>query len=209
MKPIPDFENDPQLTHRQKLRRRQYYANRDRAIKQAAAWCAENPEKTKRHAATSRDRNREKLREAGRQYQKRRRVQDPEAARAWYWKDRVRILAIAKTDTRSLRQETIEEYGGYCACCGESQIEFLCLDHINGDGAHERRGPSGSGRSLYRKLKKQGFPKGRYQVLCHNCNMAIGLYGVCPHQEIVACLTGVSLVRRPVLRTRLRQKEPA
>jgi hypothetical protein len=30
-------------------------------------------------------------------------------------------------------------------------------------------------------LIKNNFPDG-FQVLCHNCNMSIGLYGYCPHQ---------------------------
>jgi hypothetical protein len=33
------------------------------------------------------------------------------------------------------------------------------------------------------KVKAAGYPKDRYQLLCHNCNMAKGFYGLCPHQE--------------------------
>ena len=32
-------------------------------------------------------------------------------------------------------------------------------------------------------LKKLGYPKDGYQLLCHNCNCAKGWYGACPHTE--------------------------
>ena len=33
---------------------------------------------------------------------------------------------------------------------------------------------------LYKILRARGFPLG-YRVLCHNCNLARGFYGYCPH----------------------------
>lgn len=30
--------------------------------------------------------------------------------------------------------------------------------------------------------RRNGYPKG-FRVLCHNCNMAIGFYGYCPHSR--------------------------
>lgn len=32
-------------------------------------------------------------------------------------------------------------------------------------------------------LRRNNYPNG-FQVLCHNCNMAKGFYGKCPHQSI-------------------------
>lgn len=40
----------------------------------------------------------------------------------------------------------------------------------------------GIGYKFYRWIKAQGFPK-HLRLLCHNCNMAYGLYGRCPHQD--------------------------
>lgn len=88
-----------------------------------------------------------------------------------------------------LRQKVIEAYGGLCVCCGEHRKEFLQLDHKNNDGAAERREMSRCENDgnltyrLYRKLKKTGFPKDRYQLLCSNCNLAKGIYGECPHER--------------------------
>ena len=35
---------------------------------------------------------------------------------------------------------------------------------------------------LFSILKRKGFPEG-YQTLCHNCNLAKGFYGQCPHEQ--------------------------
>jgi Zn finger protein HypA/HybF involved in hydrogenase expression len=84
-----------------------------------------------------------------------------------------------------LKKQVFAAYGGYrCACCGETEPLFLCIDHINNDGAEHRRqlgvGRRG-GNDTYHWLKKQGFPPG-FQVLCHNCNIGKHLNkGVCPH----------------------------
>ena len=73
-----------------------------------------------------------------------------------------------------------------CACCGETLIEFLTIDHINNDGAKHRMEIGGrkdfGGHQLYRWLIKQGFPEG-YRVLCINCNFSLGHYGYCPHNN--------------------------
>lgn len=70
-----------------------------------------------------------------------------------------------------------------CACCKEKQFEFLCIDHIEKIGSKVRKLKSEySGTSLYSFLRSHNFPKG-YQVLCHNCNLAKGFYGICPHNK--------------------------
>lgn len=66
-----------------------------------------------------------------------------------------------------------------CACCGEHHLEFLTIDHISGGGNEHRRE---IGDNLYRWLVLNNFPPG-FQVLCSNCNTALGIYGACPHQS--------------------------
>jgi hypothetical protein len=82
----------------------------------------------------------------------------------------------------AIKEDTFKAYGGKCVCCGETEPKFLSIDHILGDGKEDRK-KFLSGRVLYRKLKKQGYPKDRYQLLCFNCNCAKGFFGKCPHQE--------------------------
>jgi hypothetical protein len=88
---------------------------------------------------------------------------------------------------RSLKLEVIFAYGEKCACCSENQVEFLTIDHIDGGGAQHRRKISKAQRAssdtLYRWLKKNGFPKDNFQLLCFNCNCAKGDSGQCPHQN--------------------------
>lgn len=83
------------------------------------------------------------------------------------------------------RAKLYAAYGGKCACCGESEMAFLSIDHVNNDGAEMRRDGvhSSGGTAFYQWLVKSGFPPG-FQVLCMNCN--VGKHrngGVCPHQS--------------------------
>ena len=81
---------------------------------------------------------------------------------------------------KTKRKEIIELYGGKCACCGESRWEFMSIDHINGDGIAHRKA-TGQGYGYYLSILKEGYQPDKYRVLCHNCNMALGAYGYCPH----------------------------
>ncbi len=61
-------------------------------------------------------------------------------------------------------------------------LPFLVIDHINNDGAAERREKDAKGWTMYWDLKKRNYPGG-YQVLCANCNMAKGVKAACPCNE--------------------------
>lgn len=81
----------------------------------------------------------------------------------------------------SIRREILAHYSDgdpRCECCGERTVEFLALDHINGGGAKHRK----SVKNMTSWIIKNDFPP-IFRVLCHNCNMAKGLYGRCPHQR--------------------------
>lgn len=85
-----------------------------------------------------------------------------------------------KAKRLKLKLEVFDNYGGpKCNCCGETQIEFLTLDHMHNDG-HQHRLEVGAG--VYQDLRKKGYPEG-FQVLCMNCNWAKGHYGECPHKR--------------------------
>jgi len=78
------------------------------------------------------------------------------------------------------KQKIINAYGGKCICCGETNKEFLTIDHINGKGRQHRRELGGSS-FLYKYIIDNNFPT-EFRLLCMNCNFAIGMYGYCPHQ---------------------------
>ncbi len=81
-----------------------------------------------------------------------------------------------------LRQIIINKLGGHCACCGESQYEFLSIDHINGGGNEEKR-EHGRSMVFYKYIIEQGCPKDKYQILCHSCNQAKHDGKECPHNK--------------------------
>ena len=83
----------------------------------------------------------------------------------------------------SMRAAMLAAYGSRCSCCGEREPLFLDLDHINNDGAKDRK-QNGSGVKLLRRLEKAGWPKDAYQILCSNCNQGKQRNGgVCPHKS--------------------------
>ena len=85
----------------------------------------------------------------------------------------------------TLKTEALNAYGGaICYCCGEKELLFLGLDHIERNGSEHRKEENISGGGdLYWWVKKHNYPEG-FRVACHNCNM--GSYynnGVCPHKR--------------------------
>ena len=82
------------------------------------------------------------------------------------------------------KMAVLRAYGGEtptCKCCGEGNPSFLAIDHEDGSGNDHRKSlNSKGGHPFYNWLIREGFPPG-FRVLCHNCNMAFGFYGYCPH----------------------------
>lgn len=86
-----------------------------------------------------------------------------------------------KKYAKELRDEILAHYGGKCVCCGETRPEFLAIDHINNDGGKQRKIAGGGGFTFQVWVKKNNYPDD-LQILCHNCNLAKGFYGYCPHE---------------------------
>lgn len=99
---------------------------------------------------------------------------------AWA-KRSTKIATQRRVKRREQKQSIINKYGGKCICCGEKYIEFLTMDHINGDGAQHRK-KIGRG-NLYKWIITHNYPN-TFRVLCYNCNCSIGHYGYCPHSWI-------------------------
>ena len=94
-------------------------------------------------------------------------------------------LARGNERRRLLRIKVLSHYANgtpKCACCGESHIQFLGIDHIDGNGGKHKATIKRPGNQFYSWLKKNNFPSG-FRVLCHNCNLSLGFYGFCPHQQ--------------------------
>jgi hypothetical protein len=117
-----------------------------------------------------------------------------DARAAAYQREKGRMSSERKAEQKGkayLRREALRfkvfvHYSGgqpKCACCGERNIGFLTIDHINNDGAIQRRRPGEhkGGIWTYAAIIKKNFPKD-LRVLCYNCNCGRGrLRGRCPH----------------------------
>ena len=156
-------------------------------------------QRNKEAAARYRERNREKFNQRMRDWREANREKAREQAREWRNRkiangtpEEVAALRAAESEKTKraqaiCRDHVFTAYGGYkCNCCDENEPMFLSIDHVDNNGAQERKSGqySGSGYSFYRWLRKNGFPPG-YQVLCMNCQ--VGKHkngGVCPHQNV-------------------------
>ena len=102
------------------------------------------------------------------------------AHRAWRNKNREYVRKHGREYLRRYRTEikieVLAHYGvsGKPQCtwpgCDVSDPDMLSLDHVNDDGARDRKvnGPSGS--PLFLRLKRDNFPEG-FQTLCCNHQM--------------------------------------
>ena len=108
-------------------------------------------------------------------------LKDPESRKAYdrkRWikrreKYNPRRRVMGKIQRESIKTEALAHYSKQslgCAFCGESEIEFLTIDHIEGrkNTNHPKKL---DGDHLYFWLKKNNFPSG-FQTLCFNCNSA-------------------------------------
>jgi len=107
------------------------------------------------------------------------------ACKTCFHKDRTaakdRHCELAQYRKRLLVAEVTEAMGGRCECCGETAPEFLTIDHIHCGGTAERRTPGLKG-DIYGRVRREGYPRNKYRLLCYNCNCA-RRNGICPHQQ--------------------------
>jgi len=74
------------------------------------------------------------------------------------------------------RKRAMDILGDKCECCGESNYEFLSVDHIDGGGKkHFARD------GWYKVIGDVMKHPEKYRILCRNCNWSWGAYGYCPH----------------------------
>lgn len=136
-----------------------------------------NPEYQRLYSATHSEKKRKRAKEWY--------LQNKERAlkyqREYKAKNRDHVLGLKRDQYTRKRLEMIFRLGGRCVCCGITESRFLAVDHINNDGKADRLT---FGRQAYRAVKASDFDRKKYQVLCHNCNMAKGFYGTCPHAEM-------------------------
>jgi len=98
-----------------------------------------------------------------------------------------RNLASQKILYTNRKKSVLDHYGWACACCGETVVAFLCIDHVNGGGNKHReeltgrKNGGGATMKLYKWLIDNDFPP-EFRTLCHNCNFVTRLGDPCPHE---------------------------
>lgn len=106
-------------------------------------------------------------------------------SKAWMDKNRESHKEWRKLWSREYRlkkkKEVLDYYGGECSCCGEKEMDFLTIDHIDGNGNKHRKEIRTKSMTYWLKMNK--FPPG-FQVMCFNCNCGRSINkGVCPHKK--------------------------
>jgi hypothetical protein len=110
-----------------------------------------------------------------------------EITRIWKLKNKEWVVGDSKKYRDKLKLDALKAYSNNdvkCACCGEREIDFLCLDHINDNGSEERKNNKYGLAGIFKWLKKNNYPKDAgLQVLCSNCNMSKRINrGICIHK---------------------------
>jgi hypothetical protein len=107
--------------------------------------------------------------EIGRKWRKENREKSNQYSINAYKRNPQKCKIITVRSRFKTRIDAINAYGAKCCSCGIDDFDVLDIDHIFNDGAAERK-KNLFAYNLYRELKKQGYPKDRYQILCKNCN---------------------------------------
>lgn len=143
--------------------------------------------KTKEARRKYYEKNKDKINEQRRLYNSRPNVRKKlrEKDKIWRDKNRESLRKLNKVYKKKyddkLKELVFKHYGKKCACCGESNLAFLSIDHIKGKGTIHRKSIK---VKINNWLIKNNFPKG-FQTLCFNCNWGKHINGgVCPHKEL-------------------------
>lgn len=115
--------------------------------------------------------NKEAIDEYHKEYRKKNKHKAYETLKEWKANNRDWYNSTELKRNRRLKEQTLTHYSNdklSCVICGESRLDCLSIDHINGNGTEHRRKLGRNGNSFYRWLKGNNYPDG-YRTLCMNC----------------------------------------
>jgi hypothetical protein len=177
-----------------------YQANAEKLKAQMKAYYQANAERIKAQQKAYRQANAERIKAYMKVYYQ-----------AYYQVNAERKKAYLKAYQQKMKETVLSHYSGgipKCACCGEQNMAFLSIDHIEGGGTKQRRRLQLRGIKFYPWLKDNGYPSG-YRVLCMNCNSALGFRGYCPHRILsndTKSRFGQSQSHKAIYNRKVRQK---
>jgi hypothetical protein len=137
-------------------------ANREKVNAQRRKWRAANPEKIAAQNKRWREANPEKCRAIDKErWKKADKAKHRLDQNKWNFENKIKVLTHYGKD-------------GKLQCCWsnccETDIDCLTLDHINNNGARDRKFKRRTGVILYASLIASSYPEG-FQTLCSNHNL--------------------------------------
>lgn len=90
---------------------------------------------------------------------------------------------LSRKYTQQLKEQVYSHYGKLCNCCGENNIDFLTIDHVNNDG-HKDKKLGKTTKLIMSYIIKNNYPNS-FQILCMNCNFGKRKTGICPHKFLL------------------------
>lgn len=175
-----------------KYKKRLYIHNRKKYLRYSRTYKFKNKEKIKEynkvHNKKYYEDNKTELLKKNRIYRQKNKEKIYEKYKIWRNKNRKNVNEYARKMVAKIKTEVFNAYSKnnpVCVCCGEKDIRFLSLDHINRNGGEERKRVGATGYNFYYYLKKNKFPQNGYQILCYNCNFGKRFYKDCPHKEVI------------------------
>ncbi len=158
-----------------KAYQKQYYQeNKEKAKAYAREYHKEHREEVNLARKAYSQTHKEQEGVTGKAYYQAHKEREKEQSRAYYQNHRLEYMAYFRERRAELKLEVLTHYCGgqtpKCSHCRISDIDVLCIDHIEGNGGKHRKQIGGlSGNSFYKWLKRNNYPDG-LQVLCWNCN---------------------------------------
>jgi hypothetical protein len=128
-------------------------------------WRKDNPEKHRENQAKYRINNPEKFKLRDKQYKSS--EQGKRTILLWAENHKEERRLASKRNRLKNRTLILNHYGNACARCGITDSRILDLNHINRNGAEERR--KYNRINLNSIVINSGYPD-TYNLLCRNCN---------------------------------------
>ena len=140
--------------------------------KQQINWRKTNPDRVKESNKKYSKNHPEKIREKAEKYRKKHREQIKNYMKKWRSLNKIKKNKYSKEERYRTKIKVFTHYSGNppkCLLCGFNDIRSLVLDHVNNNGAEDRK-KFKTPDCLLRYIKRSNYPK-EFQILCANCNM--------------------------------------
>jgi len=162
---------DKRIRDRREYQAQFYLEHRERILRRVQEYYAKNKERCR---ATGR-RYYQKHKDERRLYAQNHREQHRLVSKRWAQENRMERKAWTLKYREGIKIATLAHYSNSdipcCILCGITDIDVLCLDHINNDALiRGHRGGGKGGANFYFELQKADYPQG-YKTLCANCNL--------------------------------------